>query len=87
MTFGQWLNSLTALDHTILFVFFLVGCGLAYVTIHFFKNWYKKIHKDSPYTHEMRITPFGLLGTAFIYTFILYRLIGTKITDWFAKTF
>lgn len=81
MKFARWLNSLTPLDHTVILALFFISCGLAYFTIVLFRNWYQKIHDNNPYTHDIRITPFGLLGIGIFYAIILYRIVGIPLTN------
>ena len=40
MSLGQWLNSLSAVDHGILFAIFLVGIYFSYATLEFLIEFY-----------------------------------------------
>ena len=85
MKFGKWLYDLTGTDQLIILVFFAVGLGLSYFTILMLREWHKRVHGSTKYSHEMRITPFGLVGIAAIYSIMLYMSMGDFITRWVAK--
>lgn len=80
MNLGQWLNSLTWLDHVIIFLFFALSCFLSWVTLTSMQSIYKQNQGSDAYAKEFRITPFAFLGIAIFYTAIIYRLIGPLIT-------
>ncbi|HIB26512.1 MAG TPA: hypothetical protein EYO27_01295 [Candidatus Marinimicrobia bacterium] len=82
MKFSRWLYGLSRTDHLIIFIFFLIGLGLSYWTIISLRFWHEKIHEGQKYAHEVRITPFALVGIAFLYTTILYMSIGESVTRW-----
>ncbi len=83
MKAGQWLNSLTGLDHAILGGFFIIACTLTWFTLQWVRQMYKRLHDENPYAHVFRITPFPFLGLAILYTAILYLLFGNLITGLF----
>lgn len=87
MSAGQWLNSLTVLDHFIILGFFTVACIFSWFTLNGLRQLYDKMHSQNPYAHEFRITPFSFLGLAFFYTAIMYMLLGTFITTISASLF
>ena len=82
MRFAKWLYHLTATDQLIIAGFFLFSIGLSYLTIISLRYWHNKIHHQAEYSHEVRITPFFLLGVAMIYAALLYISIGASITKW-----
>lgn len=82
MKFAKWLYNLSNTDQYILIGFFVVGLGLSYLTITMLRAWHLKIHGSDKYSHEMRVTPFGLVGLALLFTVILYMSIGETVTRW-----
>ncbi|MBC8345638.1 MAG: hypothetical protein ISR82_01305 [Candidatus Marinimicrobia bacterium] len=66
----------------ILLTFFTLGLGLSYFTILSLRAWHEKIQGGQKYSHEVRVTPFGLFGIATIYTTILYMSMGDLVTRW-----
>ncbi|GEM_PF-150782 len=82
MTLGQWLNSLTLLDHIIILGFFIIAGFLAHVTLVAIRQWYQHIQKSNPYANEFRITPLYFMGVAILYTVIIYKLLGGIVTTW-----
>jgi len=82
LRFAKWLYHLSNTDQYILLGFFIFSLGISYLTILVFRAWHLKIHGSDKYSHEFRITPFALVGIAFIYTLILYMSIGETITRW-----
>lgn len=82
MKFANWLYNLSNTDQFILIGFFIVGLGLSYLTITLIREWHLKIHGSNKYSHEMRVTPFGLVGLAILFSVILYLSIGETVTDW-----
>jgi len=82
LKFAKWLYNLNNTDQYILLGFLVFSLGLSYLTILIFRTWHLKIHGTDKYSHEFRITPFALIGIAFIYTVILYMSIGETITRW-----
>jgi len=82
MKFSKWLYNLSGTDQLIILAFFTIGLGLSYLTIISLRSWHEKIRGGQGYTHEVRITPFGLMGIAMVYTLILYTAIGESVTRW-----
>jgi hypothetical protein len=76
---------LTGIDQLIIIGIFAIGLGLSYFTILVLRLWHERVHGGSKYSHEMRVTPFGLIGIAAIYSTILYMSIGDFITRWVAE--
>ena len=85
MKFSKWLYDLTGTDQLIILAFFSIGLGLSYFTILALRVWHKRVHSNTKYFHEMRITPFGLVGIAAIYSIILYMSMGDFVTRWVAE--
>ncbi|MDD9880009.1 MAG: hypothetical protein OXR70_07055 [Candidatus Marinimicrobia bacterium] len=82
MKFAKWLYNLSNTDQYILIGFFIASLGLSYLTIIIFRTWHLKIHGSNKFAHEMRVTPFGLVGVALLYSVILYMSIGETVTKW-----
>ncbi|MDP6991593.1 MAG: hypothetical protein QGF89_02775 [Candidatus Marinimicrobia bacterium] len=82
MKFAKWLYNLSNTDQYILIGFFIASLGLSYLTIIIFRAWHLKIHGSNKFAHEMRVTPFGLVGVALLYSVILYMSIGETVTKW-----
>ncbi len=82
MKFAKWLYNLSGTDQLIIITFFIFGLGLSYLTIIGLRAWHEKIHGGTKYTHEVRITPFALVGVALVYTTLLYMSIGESVTRW-----
>jgi hypothetical protein len=85
LKFAKWLYNLSGADQLIIIGFFAIGLGLSYFTILILRLWHERVHSGSKYSHEMRVTPFGLIGIAAIYSTILYMSIGDFITRWVAE--
>ena len=82
MTLGQWLNSLSVLDHIILLIMFLAGVLLSRISLNALIKYYEKKTNYSEYRKQFRITPFFLLILAMFYSTILYISMGENITKW-----
>lgn len=85
MKFAKWLYNLSGTDQLIIIGIFAIGLGLSYFTILVLRLWHERVQGGSKYSHEMRVTPFGLIGIAAIYSTILYMSIGDFITRWVAE--
>ena len=75
MSLGQWLNSLSALDHGILFAIFLVGIYSSYTTLEFLIEFYDNKKKHSKSRVHFRITPAVLIFFGFIYSLIIHQIL------------
>ena len=64
MEFGQWLNSLTWLDHNIIILIFIIASYLALLSIAGFKQIMQSAQKKNPYLGQIRTTPFLFFGFA-----------------------
>jgi hypothetical protein len=82
LKFANWLYNLTGTDQLIILAFFILGLGLSYFTILSLRAWHEKIQGGKKYSHEVRVTPFGLIGIATIYATILYMSMGGLVTRW-----
>jgi len=87
MEFGQWLNSLTWLDHVVILLIFVVASYLAQLSIAGFKHIIQLAQKKNPYAGEIQSTPFLFFGFAIPYTIILYKLLGNIITQYLKTIF
>ena len=82
MEFGQWLNSLTWLDHIIILLIFIIASYLALLSIAGFKQIMQSAQKKNPYLGQIRTTPFLFFGFAIPYTILLYKILGNIITQY-----
>jgi len=87
MEFGQWLNSLTWLDHVVILLIFVVASSLAQLSITGFKHIIQSAQKKNPYLDQLRTTPFLFFGFAIPYTILLYKILGNNITQYLKTTF
>jgi L-cystine uptake protein TcyP (sodium:dicarboxylate symporter family) len=87
MEFGQWLNSLTWLDHIIILLIFIIASYLALLSIAGFKQIMQSAQKKNPYLGQIRTTPFLFFGFAIPYTILLYKLLGNIITQYLITIF
>ena len=87
MEFGQWLNSLTWLDHIIILLIFIMASYLAQLSIAGFKQIMQSAQKKNPYLGQIRTTPFLFFGFAIPYTILLYKLLGNIITQYIITIF
>ena len=65
MEFGQWLNSLTWLDHVVILLIFVVASYLAQLSITGFRHIIQSAQKKNPYLDQLRTTPFLFLVLQF----------------------
>lgn len=77
MTIGEWLNSLSALDHGLLLALYIFGVYLSKVTIEALIEFYDTKKRHNKFRVQFRVTPAALLSLAFIYTLIIYKLLNT----------
>ena len=87
MEFGQWLNSLTWLDHIIILLIFIIASYLAQLSIAGFKQIMQSAQKKNPYLGQIRTTPFLFFGFTIPYTILLYKLLGNIITQYIITIF
>jgi len=87
MEFGQWLNSLTWLDHVIILLIFIVASYLAQLSIKGFKHIIQSAKKKNPYAVQLQSTPFLFFGFAIPYTILLYKILGNIITQYLKTIF
>ena len=87
MEFGQWLNSLTWLDHVVILLIFVVASYLAQLSITGFRHIIQSAQKKNPYLDQLQTTPFLFFGFAIPYTILLYKILGDIITQYLKTTF
>ena len=87
MDFGQWLNSLTWLDHIVILLIFVVASYLAQLSIIGFKHIIQSAQKKNPYLNQLGTTPFLFFGFAIPYTILLYKILGNIITQYLKTIF
>ena len=87
MEFGQWLNSLTWLDHVVILLIFVVASYLAQLSIIGFKHIIQSAQKKNPYLDQLQTTPFLFFGFAIPYTILLYKILGNIITQYLKTIF
>ena len=87
MEFGQWLNSLTLLDHFVILLIFMFASYLAQLSIAGFKHIIQTAQKKNPYAGQLQSTPFLFFGFAIPYTILLYKLLGKIITQYLQTIF
>ena len=87
MELGQWLNSLTWLDHIIILLIFIIASYLAQLSIAGFNQIMQSAQKKNPYLGQIRTTPFLFFGFAIPYTILLYKLLGNIITQYLITIF
>ncbi len=76
MTLGQWLNSLSVLDHIILLIMFLAGVLLSRISLNALIKYYEEKTNYSKYRKQFRITPFSLLSLGVLYFLIIYKILS-----------
>jgi hypothetical protein len=77
MNLGEWLNSLSALDHGLLLALYIFGVYLSKITIEALIEFYDTKKQHSKFRVQFRVTPAVLLSLAFIYSLIIYKIIDT----------
>jgi|TARA_B100000809_G_C15049090_1_gene498327 hypothetical protein len=75
VTLGQWLKSLSGLDHGILVVLYLLGIYLSKITLEALIEFYDIKKEHSKFRVQFRVTPAALLSLAFIYSFLIYQVL------------
>lgn len=76
MTLGNWLNSLSALDHIILLIIFFAGILLSRISLNALIKYYEEKTNYSEYRKQFRITPFSLLSLGLFYFIIFYKILS-----------
>ena len=87
MEFGQWLNSLTWLDHVVILLIFVVASYLAQLSIAGFKHIIQSAQKKNPSLDQLQTTPFLFFGFAIPYTILLYKILSNIITQYLKTIF
>ena len=80
MSLGKWLNNLTAIDHAILLILFIIGVYLSHLTLRTLFKFYDEKTTHSKYRLKLRITPFSLLSLGLFYTYLIYQLLDGTFT-------
>ena len=76
MSLGQWLKSLSSSDHIILIALYGACVFLSKVTLESLIEFYNNKRKLDKFRLKLRITPLILLTLAFLYSLILYKVLG-----------
>ena len=76
MSLGDWLKSLSALDHGILLALYGICIYLSKVTLEMLIEYYDEKKEHSQFRIQFRVTPAALLSLAFIYSFLIYQILG-----------
>ena len=76
MTLGNWLNSLSALDHIILLIIFFAGILLSRISLNALIKYYEEKTHYSEYRKRFRITPFSLLSLGLLYFILIYKILS-----------
>ena len=74
MNLGHWLNSLSAVDHGILLIIFIIGLFFSHTTIKASIEFYDKKKKHQKSRIRFRVTPASLVIFGFIYSLIIYNI-------------
>ena len=75
MSLGQWLNSLSTVDHGILLAIFLVGIYFSYATLESLIEFYDNKKKHSKFRVRFRVTPAALIFFGLIYSLIIHQIL------------
>ena len=75
MTLGQWLKSLSGLDHGILVVLYFLGIYLSKITLEALIEFYDIKKQHSKFRVQFRGTSAALRSLAFIYSFLIYQVL------------
>ena len=75
MNFGQWLKSLSTVDHIILIFLYVFCFYLSKVSLASLIEMYDKKKEYSEFRIQFRITPIMLLSLGFLYSLLFYTLL------------
>ena len=75
MSLGQWLKSLTTIDHIILIILYGFCIYLSKVTLETLIEMYDKKKQYNDFRIQLRITPIILLSLALLYSILLYKIL------------
>ena len=75
MNLGQWLKSLSAVDHIILIILYALCVYLSKVSIKNLIEIYDKKKKYNRFRIRFRITPIMLLSVGFLYSLLFYKIL------------
>ena len=75
MSLGDWLISLSALDHGFLLALYGICIYLSKITLEMLIEYYDEKKEHSQFRIQFRVTPAALLSLAFIYSFLIYQIL------------
>jgi len=75
MSLGQWLKSLSTIDHVILIMLYGFCIYLSKITLETLIDIYNKKKQYSDFRVQLRITPIILLGLALLYSLGIYNIL------------
>ena len=75
MSLGEWLKSLSAIDHVILLTLYGLCIYLSKTTLEMLIEYYDVKKEHSQFRVQFRVTPAALLTLAFVYSFLLYQIL------------
>ena len=75
MNLGQWLKSLSTIDHIVLIILYIFCVYLSKVSFENLIEMYDKKKEYSEFRIQFRITPIMLLGLGFLYSLLFYNLL------------
>ena len=75
MNFGQWLKSLSTVDHIVLIFLYVFCIYLSKVSLEILIEMYDKKKEYSDFRIQFRITPIMLLSLGFLYSLLFYTLL------------
>ena len=75
MSLGEWLKSLSAIDQVILLALYGLCVYLSKVTLEMLIEYYDVKKEHSKFRVQFRVSPAALLTLAFVYSFLLYKVL------------
>ena len=75
MNLGQWLKSLTVIDHGILLILYCSCVYLSKITLETLIAYYDHKKGHNEFRVRFRITPAALLGLGLIYSVMIYQVL------------
>ncbi len=82
MKLGNWLNSLSGLDHLIILFCFGLAAIMSHYILKVVRQLYYQLQKDNLFAPEFRITPALFFVFALPLTVAVYLLLGIALSDW-----
>ncbi len=74
MTLGQWLNSLSSMDHLILLLLYIGSIYLSNITLNAMIDYYNEKKQFNKFRIKFRVSPIALLSLGFLYSFFIYKI-------------